>query len=340
MIYKFFIILSVIFFTGCELDELIIGSDNRITQDVVIEDIKSKEDILIIDNDVYDPDYIPLVLNSIHENRNKFVNIGLIIISEHGISNKTNMLYRSILKEFNSDIPITIAHDVRDRVFQSKLTNNLENYTEIIEDSETQEAIEVLENTLEAQDDKTVSYATGGKLIFLSKFLSDPQRLELFKLKVKEIIFALGCNPQDSSCSNDFNLAATDIAYNATKDVYTKLHGIIPFIVVDDRRGDISKIRSLDIFKNTNIPLMRHLLGTNIYGTYGDHHAGDVEILFAKSREDHFNKYRCNVVINNKAFKAVNINESGNDFILVNKDIDINNLTYDIYQVLIDNYHK
>ena len=345
MIQKLLFILSFILFTGCELDDILQNSENRVVEDAKKEDIKKEEattkesnkskDILIIDNDVYDPDYIPLVLNAIHENREKRVNVGLMIISEHGISNKTNMLYRSIIEEFNSNIPITIAHDVRDRVFRSKLTNNIENYSNLVKDSEVEDAIDVLENTLESQDDKSVSYATGGKLIFLSKFLSDPSRLELFKLKVKEVIFGLGCNPLDSKCSRDFNLAATNQAYSATKDVYSKLHGKIPFVVVDDKRG---KVRSLDIFKSANIPLMNHLLGTNIYGTYGDHSAGDIEILFAKSREDNFNRYSCDVKLINKSFKAKNIGKNGNDFILVNKNININNLTHKNYQSLIENH--
>ena len=305
----------------------------RTNSNTDIADNNISKNILILDNDVYDPDYIPLVLNSIHEHKNKLVDLKLIIITEDGISNKTNMLYKSIIDKFNSNIPITLAHNVSDRAFESKLTKNLENFTEIIEDDQIQDAIEDLETKLEAQDDKSVSYATGGKLIFLSKFLSDPARLELFKLKVKEIVFGLGCNPKDKNCQNDFNLAATNKAYNATKDIYNKLHNKIPFVVIDDKRG---KVRSLDIFKDANIPLMHHLLGTNIYGTYGDHNAGDVEVLFAKSREDSFEKNKCNITLKNRAFKAQSIGSSGNDFILTNKNLDFNNLTYNIYKSLID----
>ena len=362
-------LIIIIFFTGCELDTYN-KMENRYTEDIItkeaernvtkdvnnsvikkeitkgslvnedndtsivdsnLTDLKEKK-ILILDNDAYDPDYMPLLLSAIHENRWGLVNVGLVIITEQGVSNKTNMLYRSILEEFKSDIPLTIAHNTSDRVFRSKLTNNLENYTDIIYDDVVEDAITVLENKLESKDDKTVSYAIGGKLIFLSKFLSDPERLELFKLKVKEVIYALGCNPRDRSCSRDFNLAATNKAYSATKDVYSKLHGKIPFVVIDDKRG---RVRSLDMFKSAKIPLMNHLLGTNIYGTYGDHHAGDVEILFAKSRKDNFNSYRCNVALIDKSFKANSINKSGNDYILINKDISINGLTSAIYDSLI-----
>jgi hypothetical protein len=294
---------------------------------------KRDKNILIIDNDSYDPDYIPLVLNSIYENEAKNINIGLMIVSETDISNKTNMLYRSILDEFNSNIPLAISHNTNDRTFRSKLTNNIENYSSLVYDDETDSAITALTNTLEAQEDKSVSYATGGKLIFLSKFLSDPSRLELFKQKVKELIFALDCNPKDKNCQNDFNLAATNKAYNATKDIYNKLHNKIPFVVINNKRN---KVRSLDIFKDANIPLMHHLLGTNVYGTYGDHNAGDVEVLFAKSREDSFEKDKCNITLKNRAFKAQSIGSSGNDFILTNKNLDFNNLTYNIYKSLID----
>ena len=299
---------------------------------------KKHTNILIIDNDSYDPDYIPLVLNAIHENRVKRVKVGLIIITEDGLTNKTNMLYRSILKEFNSNIPLALAHNVADRAFRSKLTNNLENYTDIIHDDETEDAINILQETLEAQEDKTVSYATGGKLIFLSKFLSDPQRLELFKLKVKEITFGLDCNPQDMACGRDFNLAATQMAYNATQDIYAKLHGKIPFIVVDDKRG--KSVRSLDIFKNANIPLMNHLLGTNIYGTYGDHNAGDIEILFSKSQKASFTKHKCNILFENRAFKAKSIDKAGGDYLFINNGLNINNLTKENYKALINSYNS
>jgi hypothetical protein len=295
--------------------------------------ISSSENILIIDNDVYDPDYIPLVLNSIHENSIGNVNIGLMIVSDIGVSNKTNMLYRSILDEFNSDIPLAITHKHEGITFKSRLTNNLENYTDIISDPDTEDAIIALQNKLEAQDDKTVSYAIGGKLKFLKDFISDPYRLELFTMKVKDITFGLGCNPRDKQCSRDHNLASTPEALSATKTVYSKLHGKIPFIVVDDKRG---RVRSLDIFKNANIPLMNHLLGTNIYGTYGDHHAGDVEILFSHSRKEHFIAQKCNVVFSKESFKAQNLG-SGSDLLLINKDLDINGLTYQIYSSLIKN---
>ncbi len=341
MIKKIALLLTAILFSGCEIDDLLssnIKHQKELSEQEIVK--KSTKDVLIIDNDVYDPDYIPLLLNSIYEHKEKNVNIGLIIISEDGVSNKTNMLYRSILEEFNSNIPLTIAHNVNDRVFKSRLTDNLENYTQIINDTDTEEAIETLEEKLESYNDKTVTYATGGKLIFLSKFLSNPQRLELFKLKVKEVIFGLGCNALDKGCSRDFNLAATDIAYNATKDVYNKLHNKIPFVVVDDKRGDIKKIRGLDLFKDANIPLMNHLLGTNIYGTYGDHHAGDIEILFAKSRKDNFNRYKCNVSLKDKAFKATDIKKGGNDYILINRDLDINKKTKEIYQSLINIYKQ
>jgi len=331
------IFITFIFISGCEyLDEIFDFNDKSTatnTNNNVEHLQKYSRSTLIIDNDSYDPDYIPLVLNSIYEHKINKVNIGLIITSETDTSNKTNLLYRSILDEFNSNIPLAISTNTNDRTFKSKLTNNIESYSALIYDDETDKAIIALENRLEAQDDKTVSYATGGKLIFLSKFLSDPSRLELFKLKVKEVLFALGCNPQDSSCSNDFNLAATNKAYNATKDVYSKLHGEIPFVVVNDKRG---RVRSLDIFKDANIPLMHHLLGTNIYGTYGDHNAGDVEVLFAKSRADSFSKHKCNIVLSNRAFKATNLNGNGNDYLLINKSLDINGLTSQIYQNLID----
>ena len=335
-------IIIIFFMSGCEyLDRLFNIKDTSSrpsNNSTVNEQVLRSKDILIIDNDSYDPDYIPLVLNSIYEHEAKNVNIGLIITSETDVSNKTNMLYRSILDEFNSNIPLAISTNTNDRTFRSKLTTNIEEYSFLVYDDETDSAITALTIKLESQKDKSVSYATGGKLIFLSKYLSDPSRLELFKLKVKEVLFALGCNPKDMSCSNDFNLAATNKAYKATKDIYNKLHGKIPFVVVDDKRGDIKKIRSLDIFKNANIPLMNHLLGTNIYGTYGDHHAGDIEILLAKSRESHFKKYRCNIVLENRAFKAKDINKRGNDYLLVNKDININSFTYQVYQYLIDQH--
>ena len=342
---KYLIISSFLFLTGCDM--LDYNYNSRLTNDSNSSLVEKSGDsgqltnpsdkILIIDNDAYDPDYIPLVLSSIHENKNRLINIGLMIVSEKGVSNKTNMLYRSILEQFDSKIDLTISHNSSDRVFKSKLTNNLENYVDIIRDDEIEEAAMVLQTKLEAQDDKTVSYATGGKLIFLSKFLSDPYRLELFKLKVKDITFGLGCNVLDKSCSKDFNLAATDKAYSATKDIYNKLHNKIPFIVVNDRRGDIKKIRSLDIFKSANIPLMKHLLGTNIYGTYGDHHAGDIEILLSHSRADAFEKHKCNVALVNKSFKAQGIDKAGNDTILINKKIDINGITKAMYQSLISN---
>jgi hypothetical protein len=357
------LLLSIIFFIGCDLetykklddkasevasnidkDSNKSSTDNNITVTKTSDSnntinkssaIKKSDKVLFIDNDAYDPDYMPLLLSAIHENRWGLVDVGLIIVTEQGLSNKTNILYRSILEEFKSDIPLALAHNTSDRAFRSRLTNNLEEYANIVPDSELEDAIEVLENKLEERDDKTVSYATGGKLIFLSKFLSDPARLELFKLKVKEIIFGLGCNPLDKTCSRDFNLAATDKAYNATKDVYSKLHGKVPFVVVDDKRGNIKHLRALDKFKKADISLMHHLLGTNIYGTYGDHHVGDAEILFAKSREDNFNKYRCNVALTHKSFKAQGVNRGGNDYILINKDININSLTSAIYESLI-----
>ncbi len=335
----------MIFLNGCDyLDEMFAMKRNNIIYDTnntnssntnELQFKLSNEDTLILDNDSYDPDYIPLVLNAIEEHKRGNVNVGLIIVSEDGLSDKTNMLYRSILDKFNSNIPVTLAHGTSDRAFRSKLTNNLENYTDIINDSSIEDAIEVLENKLESQEDKTVTYATGGKLIFLSKFLSNPQRLELFKLKVKELIIGMGCNPLDKKCSREFNLAATDKAYRATKDVYSKLHGRIPFGVIDDKRGDIKKIRALDIFKNANIPLMHHLLGTNIYGTYGDHHAGDVEILFSQSRKEMFNKYRCNVKLENKALKAY-IDKNGKDYVYINKGLNINSSTKSNYQRLIN----
>ncbi len=329
---KFILPLIIAFFiSGCEYLDKLFNINERSSS-------YASSDTLVIDNDSYDPDYIPLLLSTIYEHKINKVNVGLILTTEADVSNKTNMLYRSILEEFNSDIPLAISTNSNDRTFRSKLTNNIEDYSSLIYDSQTDPAVTALTNLLESHNDKTVTYATGGKLIFLSKYLSDPQRLELFKLKVKEVIFGLGCNPLDKGCSKDFNLAATDIAYNATKDVYNKLHNEIPFVVVDDKRGDIKKIRGLDQFKDANIPLMNHLLGTNIYGTYGDHHAGDVEILFAKSREDGFNRYSCNVVLSNKAFKATNINKGGNDYILINKDISINNLTSKIYRSLIDTH--
>jgi len=323
---------------GCEyLDKLF----NFKQQDKVYEytepvsSINSNKEILIIDNDSYDPDYIPLVLSAINENKKGNINIGLIIISEDGLSNRTNMLYRSILNEFNSNIPLTLAHGINDRAFRSKLTNNLENYTEIINDDEIEDAIETLENKLESQEDKSVTYATGGKLIFLSKFLSNPARLELFKLKVKKIVFGLGCSVLDYQCSNDFNLASTNKAYSATKDIYSKLHGSIPFVVVNDKRGPKSKNRALDIFKNANIPLMTHLLSTNIYGTYGDHNNGDVEILFSQSRKSNFNTLKCNVELTKKSFKAKNIGKSGNDIIYINKSLNINETSKEAYNNLI-----
>lgn len=319
-------------YTFIKKSKEIIKNDTNETK----EETKIKSDISIIDNDTYDPDYIPLLLSAIYENKNKNVNIGLIIVSEDGLSDKTNMLYRSILEEFNSEIPLTISHNTNDRSFRSKLLNNIENYSYTIKDSELEDASITLENTLEEQEDKSVSYLVGGKLIFLSKFLSEPDRLELFKLKVKKIIFGLGCNPLDKECKQDFNLASTNKALLATKDIYSKLHNQIPFVVIDDKRGKGANVRSLDLFKNSDIPLMKHLLSTNIYGTYGDHNLGDIEILFSESRVDNFEQKSCNVVFENNSFKAKSIDKGGNDYILINRDLNIGQLTRDIFQSLID----
>ncbi len=319
-------------YTFIKKSKEIIKNDTNETK----EETKIKSDISIIDNDTYDPDYIPLLLSAIYENKNKNVNVGLIIVSEDGLSDKTNMLYRSILEEFNSEIPLTISHNTNDRSFRSKLLNNIENYSYTIKDSELEDASITLENTLEEQEDKSVSYLVGGKLIFLSKFLSEPDRLELFKLKVKKIIFGLGCNPLDKECKQDFNLASTNKALLATKDIYSKLHNQIPFVVIDDKRGKGANVRSLDLFKNSDIPLMKHLLSTNIYGTYGDHNLGDIEILFSESRVDNFEQKSCNVVFENNSFKAKSIDKGGNDYILINRDLNIGQLTRDIFQSLID----
>ena len=332
---QIFFILIILSLNGCEyLDKMFDFKQEK--KSYAYSENAASENILIIDNDSYDPDYIPLVLNAINESKKGNINIGLIIISEHGLSNKTNVLYKSILNEFNSNIPLTLAHKTNDRSFRSKLTNNLESYTDITHDNEMDDAIEVLENKLESQNDKSVTYATGGKLIFLSKFISNPARLELFKLKVKKVVFGLDCGALDNQCSNDFNLAATKKAYKATKDVYNKLHGDIPFVVVNDKRGKASSNRALDIFKKANIPLMTHLLSTDIYGTYGDHNNGDVEILFSQSRKENFNSSKCNLKLINKSFKAKDIGKNGNDIIYVNKSLNINKTSKEAFKSLIN----
>jgi len=273
---------------------------------------KSPETV-IVDNDVYDPDNYMSVLLSIHENMYGYANIGLLIMSDIGVSGKTSAVWKAILNTYHSNIPLAITKRQEGAVFKVKATEHISDYIDW-NDSMTEDALTALDRVLNNAGDKKVTYTTGGKLRVIRDYISTPKRYELFKSKVKLLIIGMGNDAWDIHSSRDHNLACTDSAYQATLTVYQKLHGIIPFGVVKDHRGHNN--RFLDIFKTVDIPVMKYIYGVNTYGTYGDHGGGDTEVILAVSRPNSFKRYPCTITLKDKTLKITSFD--GNDVCIEN----------------------
>ena len=273
-----------IFFSACDG-----GSSNKAP-------LPKIEKTIILDNDVWDSDnYNTPIIGAYLSKRDWNV---VVLQTESTQSNSSSCEWIKLLNIYDKDKKVSygLSKDSNDRALPpTKANKHLSN---CIPDSAVGNAYNVLTEALEKAEDLSVRYATGGKLIFLSNYLKNPYHLQLFKLKVTKIYFGLGCDITNNNSCKDFNLAMNDKSWRATKEIYSKLHGIIPFVVGSAKYG---KQRVYDYFKTTANDATI-IYGNGTYGNFGDISLGDIDIFLPAGELAKYTVIKGNISLGNKRF--------------------------------------
>ena len=232
------------------------------------------DNVVIIDNDCHDEDFVPLVQGAIHLDRYSKYKVHMIVTCNQK-NNCAYALYNTILKYYNSNIPLWLHKG--DRLVNSRHCKGIDKYPGYIPDNKAPNAIKELEKTLRQSKDKSVKYLTGGELYTLRDFLRDKNRRDLFYKKVSEVLVATGCNINDNNCK-DFNLAKDENTANATREVFKYLkEGSITIGNVNFKDRD--KLRVYDYYKNKPDSPIKHILANGQYRTFGNIPPGDIEVI-------------------------------------------------------------
>jgi len=272
---------------------------------------------IILDQDSWDGDNYNFATFAVYLDK-QGVDVTLLQTEANGF--RSSWMYKAILSSYNPNNTVSfgVSLNSNDRGLPKfKASDVLQKSGYIYTyDKDTSNAYSVLENKLETSEDNSITYVIGGKLIFLSKFLSDPARLELFKLKVKEVIFGLGCDMTNSVPCRDFNLAMNNTSWKATVDVYNKLHNQITLSVGSAKYGNQ---RVYDFYKNTKHEELKIIYGnTNRNVNYGDISLGDLDSILPASGLANYTTQKGILSLGNKRF--IFKQGKGNDKLYIIKD--------------------
>jgi hypothetical protein len=231
-----------------------------------------------------------------------------------------DLINSNILSIYDQTIPFGVSKNSNDRALPlSKADKALikAGYTHSL----GSDAYTELDTYLESVPDKSVRYVMGGKFVFLSQYLSDPYRLELFILKVKSLYIGLGCDITINDSCKDFNLAMNQKSWSATVNVYNQLHGKVPYVVGKINPYPFPTV--FNLFKNSSgiYKPLKIIWGNGTYRNYGEIDLGDIDSAFPALEIVNYVSQKGQVVLGNKRFNFIYTNNKNDLINIINDDV-------------------
>jgi hypothetical protein len=267
-----------------------------------IENPKPKEpQLIIVDNDIYDPDWVILLSAALGMQRIGEAKIVAVLITGRDINQKQGMLYSSVMHYYGyKDIPIGLNHQQQMRTYSIHAARKNPPHKEYLGrdknidefpsdgklDTQYPDSSKLLCQLL-AKSKQKVSWVVGGHLHHVANLLREKKACNgraLIKQKVKEIVLGMGWNSRTSG-EPEINLSegttAPNDAQEATRYVFEHLPSSVPLIIATIPNNRAGESRVADIFKTkayADSP-MAFILSVPKYGIYGDHGLSDFEAL-------------------------------------------------------------
>ena len=259
---------------------------------------------IILDNDNFDPDWLPTLIGAINMDQNCEINLLGVIVNGTNTYQKAGIMYSTVLSYYDIQdrVPLGVVNDRPQRTTPTKATSDNppkdgaykgthSNITEFpsdeLLDNNRPGAAEVICEILENANGK-VDYVTGGHLTGLQAFLEGNHcdAISLTKSKINKFVFGTGYDDRhEGTAEMNFSEGRYNVETAASKSanyVMNKLNAEASDVQIhlpsDHWNWDDAKVyRMGDQYKedkHLDSP-MSFVYSIYTYGVWGDHGAGD-----------------------------------------------------------------